>query len=256
MTTITDKLRVRLFPPASHPYSILEREIEGIVRPDDTLLDAGCGRSAELIELFAAKVHRAIGIDLLDSVAVVSSNCRYIRTDLSSTGLPDNSVDVAVSRSVMEHLDEPLVVYKELFRVLKPGGRFVFLTPNLWDYSSILSKLIPNRFHGFIVARTEGRREEDTFPTRYLSNTPSRIRKLSGESGFDLMTCQYLNQYPNYLRFNVVLFLIGSAYAKFIERIPWLAFLKPWLLVILQKPAQPANDLKERKLWSACQWTS
>jgi SAM-dependent methyltransferase len=39
--------------------------------------------------------------------------------------------DVVFSDNVLEHLDEPLSVFREVARVLKPGGRFLFKTPKV-----------------------------------------------------------------------------------------------------------------------------
>ena len=225
-----------MFPPAQHPYCILEAEIGRLVRPDYTLLDAGCGRAGELLQLFAPHVREAVGVDVGDFGAFVTGpNCRYIRADLSRIDLPDASVDIVVSRSVVEHLRDPLPAYWELSRILKPDGYFVFLTPNLWDYAALFSRLIPNRFHASIVRRTEGRDEADTFPTWYRSNTVRTIARLAAASGFRVVSCQYLVQYPNYLRFSTLLFLAGAAYAKMIGRIHQLRHLRPWILAVLQK---------------------
>jgi SAM-dependent methyltransferase len=233
---VSDRLRIRLFPPAQHPYCILEAEIGRLVRPDYTLLDAGCGRAGELMQLFGPRVKEVVGVDVGDFGALVTGpNCRYIRADLSRIDLPDASVDIVVSRSVMEHLKDPLPAYRELCRILKPNGYFVFLTPNLWDYASLFSKLIPNRFHASIVRQTEGRDEADTFPTWYRSNTARTIARLAAVTGLRVVSCQYLVQYPNYLRFNTLLFLAGAAYAKTIGRIHQLRHLSPWILAILQQ---------------------
>ena len=69
--------------------------------------------------------------------------------------LEENCVDVMMASSVMEHVTDPARVYGEIYRVLKPGGHFIFLTANLLDYASIIAKLIPNRFHPWIVSKTE-----------------------------------------------------------------------------------------------------
>ena len=44
--------------------------------------------------------------------------------------LADNSIDIAVSLAVLEHLNDPGVFLKEIYRVLKPGGLIYLSTPN------------------------------------------------------------------------------------------------------------------------------
>lgn len=87
--------------------------------PQCVLLDAGCGHAAPLLRNLAPYVRRAIGVDV---GATHPSDVEYIQADLANTGLPSESIDLVVSQSVLEHLKEPLDVFREIHRVLKPGG--------------------------------------------------------------------------------------------------------------------------------------
>jgi len=58
------------------------------------------------------------------------------------TKLPDNTFDFAISRLVIEHLQEPLKAIKELNRILKPGGKLV-LVSNDFDYHLLTFPIIP-----------------------------------------------------------------------------------------------------------------
>src|SRR4030088_2258274 len=133
-----------------------------------------------------------------------------------------------MARSVMEHVTDPERVYGESYRVLKPGGHFIFLTANLWDYASIIASLIPNRFHPWIVSKTEGRAEHDTFPIAYRTNTRGAVNKWSQQAGFDVVSFRYLGQYPAYLTFNAFLFLLGTGYEKLIRKVRPFNFLLGW----------------------------
>ena len=89
-----------------------------------------------------------------------------------------------------------------MYRVLKPGGYVVFLTANLWDYASLIAAVVPNRFHPWIVSKTEGRAEHDVFPIAYRTNTRGAVEKWSRHAGFELLSFSYLGQYPSYFMFN------------------------------------------------------
>jgi 2-polyprenyl-3-methyl-5-hydroxy-6-metoxy-1,4-benzoquinol methylase len=79
----------------------------------------------------------------------------------------------------MKHVEDVKAAYTEIDRVLKPGGSYLFLTPNRYDYASIVAHIVPNGLHATIVKRTEGREKIDTFPTFYRSNTETAIRALA-----------------------------------------------------------------------------
>jgi SAM-dependent methyltransferase len=155
----------------------------------------------------------------------------------SVTDLPfaDNKFDLIFSRSVMEHLEQPKRAYEEAHRVLKDGGRWIFLTPNRWDYVSIISRIVPNSLHGKIVNYTVGTHEEDVFPVVYESNSWGQIQRLCRETGFEVKTFEYLGQDPTYLGFSSTLYLLGTAYEKLLLSTPLLQGLRGWLFVVLQK---------------------
>ena len=136
----------------------------------------------------------------------------------------------------MEHIENPLNVYCELHRVMKPGGHFVFLTANFWDYAALIASVVPNRLHPWIVARTEGRAEEDVFPTRYRTNTRAAVTRLANETGFEIASFRYLGQYPSYFMFNGFLFLLATGYEKLVSKVKPLNFLRGWIFVVLRKP--------------------
>jgi SAM-dependent methyltransferase len=180
---------------------------------------------------------RLIGIDLCEFKMQDDQRERpfLIKSSATAISLRDASVDLVISRSVLEHLENPPEVYREIHRILKLNGHLIFLTPNLYDYASIISKLIPSRFHASIVRLTEGRNEEDTFPTYYRSNTGRDIERLAKIAGFEICSLEYLGQYPSYFMFNPVLFMIGTAYDKLICRFDILKYLRGWILATLRK---------------------
>ena len=237
MTRLSEKIQKRLFRSEDHPYRIYERRILAKLKPDTVLMDAGCGRTAPLLAKFTGKAGRLIGVELVDfDPAAVPAGVELIQGNLAQIPrLQDASVDLILSRSVLEHIDEIEPVYRELHRILKPGGSFFFLVPNLWDYVSLVSWIVPNRFHAKIVSKTEGRDLHDTFPAFYKSNTRRSVAKLASRTGFKMVSCEYLGQYPSMLMFNAGFFLAGSLYEKLISRFGFLGWLRGWIMVELVK---------------------
>lgn len=237
-SALATRLRNRFYRDADHPYRLFERKVESLIGPDThVLLDAGCGRTVPVLRKFLGKIDRLIGVELVPFTDV-PPGIETHNADLGALPLADATADLVMSRSVFEHLTEPDAVYREMARVMRPGGRLVFLTANLWDYGTMAARLVPNRLHGRVVKVVEGRAEEDTFPTAYKTNTRSDVERLAATNGLRVASFDYLSQYPNYLMFSGPLFALGMVYEKVIARIGALRFLRGWILVVLEKPRQ------------------
>ena len=235
MTALSDRLLARYYTNSPHPYKLFERAVEARLSADAVLLDAGAGRTVPVLRKYLGRVRRLIGVELV-AFTDVPAGIETYHTDLAHLPLPDGVVDIIISRSVFEHLADPQAVYAELSRVLRPGGVVIFLTANMWDYGTLIARLVPNRFHARIVAKVEGRAAEDTFPTEYRTNTRRDVERLALRAGLKIDAFEYLSQYPNYLMFNGALFFIGTCFEKLISRIDALRILRGWILVTLRKP--------------------
>jgi SAM-dependent methyltransferase len=235
MTVLSQRLLNRYYADRLHPYRIYEAQVERLLAPQSTVLDAGCGRSAPTLRKLHGRARRLIGVDLVEFRDVPPGIETY-RSDLARLPLGDGEVDLIFAQSVFEHLVDPGAVYREMLRVLRPGGAIVFLTANMWDYGTLVARMVPNRFHAKIVRAVEGRAEEDTFPTAYKTNTRSDVERLAASAGLRVESFEYLSQYPNYLMFNAGLFFVGMCFEKLIHRYDALRFLRGWILVTLRKP--------------------
>ena len=235
MSTLSETLLRKYYANSPHPYQIYEQRVDHLLTSDAVLLDAGCGRTVPVLKKYLGRAQRLIGVELVDFTDVPAGINTY-NADLSDIPLPDASVDLIMSRSVFEHLTDPDSVYKEFMRILRPGGAVIFLTANMWDYGTLVARLVPNRFHARIVRQVEGRMEEDTFPTAYRTNTRTDVERLAASAGLRVESFEYLSQYPNYLMFNGALFFLGVCYEKLISRFEALRILRGWILVTLRKP--------------------
>jgi SAM-dependent methyltransferase len=235
----------RYYPAEEDAYRLFEREIAANLDPACTLLDAGCGRTAPVLTLFAPRVSRAIGVDMVQfSSELDASGLTLLNCPLENLPLPPASVDLIISRSVFEHLADPAAVYREASRVLKPGGRLIFITPNIWSYPIAIARLIPNRFHAAVVDFAEGRPEADTFETYHRSNSFGAIRKLAVQAGLEVESLRYLSMFPNYLMFHPWAFMAGVLYERTIRHVKILHSLQHWILAVLLRPKDvPVGDI-------------
>lgn len=236
MSPLAVRLLERCYDPDQHPERVFERRVVAMIGTGTrVLLDAGCGRTAPVLRGLAGRVERALGVDLL-GFTEVPPGAELVRADVAALPFQGASVDLVVARSLFEHLREPQAVYRELARVLRPGGAVLFMTGNMWDYGTLIARLVPNRFHARVVRAVEGRLEEDTFPTAYRSNTQRDVRRLAEGAGLRVARIEYLSQYPNYMMFSGFAFALGMAYERLVSRFHALRFLRGWMLVTLEKP--------------------
>lgn len=99
------------------------------------VLDIGCGRG-EMLKLLKAHGVEAIGLDLNASMAqrVRDQGYEVIEQDALSYLLncPSNSLGAITGFHIVEHIpfDDLLQIFAECYRVLVPGGKVIFETPN------------------------------------------------------------------------------------------------------------------------------
>ncbi len=103
----------------------------------------------------------------------------------------NESFDLITANMVVEHLDNPKAQLKEIHRVLKPGGLFIFHTPNIYGYKTLMAKLIPEIIKDKLLYILEGRKE-DVFPAYYKFNSDRSIKKLANVIGFNVQKVKFL----------------------------------------------------------------
>ena len=95
--------------------------------------------------------------------------------------------------------------------------------------------MTPHSFHRrFNEAR--GRAAVDTFPTRYRANSRGQLRALARASGFDLVSVEFFEGRPEYLRRWAALYLLGALYEVVVNSTQALSPLRVVLVARLRKP--------------------
>ena len=105
------------------------------LNPGEVVLDLGSGGGIDVL-LSARRVGltgKAYGLDMTDEMLALANenkrksgieNVEFLKGEIESIPLPDNSVDVVISNCVINLSADKDKVLREAFRVLKPGGRF------------------------------------------------------------------------------------------------------------------------------------
>ena len=195
---------------------IYHDQISQYIKNDTKILDVGCGHSSLLADIYA-KTPFTYGVDP-NSDAVDRNTCINHIEKCFAEEMPfeGNYFDVVVCAWVLEHLENPQATFREIYRVLKPKGKLIFLTPNALNYNVWLIRLVPEKFHEFFTQRLYGRQENDTFSKRYRINSPHKIQNLLSALGFrqrELIT----NGDPSYLSFNQITFILSVILEKLLD---------------------------------------
>lgn len=186
----------------------LETIVRGYVTRDSNVLDLGCGRGG-VAEVIWRDVRLAAGVDA-DMASLTGHRAKgmpVVRAVAENLPFPSDSFDVVVSVWVLEHLADPLEVFIEVRRVLRPGGHFIFLTPNLRNPLMVMNRLgkaLP-ALQRRLVPRVYGRDEADTFPVQYRANTERDIKTYAQASGLQVQEMRVVPD-PTYLAMNGILF--------------------------------------------------
>lgn len=233
-----NNIKWRLYEPYQFDNDDFFRQmIYEAIGPQSCVLDAGAG-AGELFQYeLKDKVKEIVGVDLDHRVESNPQLHRSIYANLTSIPVEDDYFDLVFCRYVLEHIEKPQEFLREIYRILKPEGRFLFLTPNKWHYVSIASSLTPKWFHNW-YNRLRSRQEEDTFPTVYHLNTKSHIRHQFRLAGFEERKLIFRECCPNYLTFSILTFLLGVAYERLVNCSDLLATLRVNALGCFYKPTK------------------
>lgn len=164
------------------------------------VLEVGCGEGRG-VELLAPKAIHYTGIDKISQV-VENLSTKHPEHHFKQmvippfSGLKDSSFDIVVSFQVIEHIKNDLEYLKEIYRVLKPGGKALITTPNIkmslsrnpWhirEYTAAeLNKLAKNVFSNVEMLGIGG---NDKVMTYYEQNKQSVHKMMK----WDILNLQY-----------------------------------------------------------------
>ena len=122
------QIRVKIFNFIKSSLSLFSGEI----------LDVGCGKMPyKKYILENSKVTEYIGLDIDDALVYD----KKIKPDYTWDGIrmpfENDTFECAIGTEVLEHCPNPEIILKEIYRVLKPSGVFLFTVPFLWNLHEV-----------------------------------------------------------------------------------------------------------------------
>lgn len=246
LTDATNALRRRIVPELTYSQVTFEQHLLRRGAQAQRWLDVGCGHHlllpwhAEEEAAFVQRLPQVIGLDFdMASLLKHRSFRQVVRGDVRSLPFADASFDLVTANMVVEHLDDPARQFREIARVLAPGGIFLFHTPNIYGYPAFVAQLLPDRFKTWLSGILEGRPADDVFKTHYRANRRSDIEALAQAAGLQVEDFLHTASVPVFTRFPP-LALFELLYLRLLLRQERLAFLRQTLIVALRRPAHPS----------------
>ena len=197
------------YPDGVDPYSFVTRsELDRIAREvrtsrGDTLVDVGCGRGGAGLWVAAATGARLVGIDIAEAplvdarrrAAAMGQQAAFRRGEFEATGLADGTADAVMSVDAMLFTPDKAAAFRELRRILRPGGRLVMTS---WDYHrqplgrppQVADHRPPAEAGGFGILAYDTTAAWDERMRRIGRGLLEAVDELAAESGVAVETCR------------------------------------------------------------------
>ncbi|MBV9769068.1 MAG: methyltransferase domain-containing protein, partial [Bryobacterales bacterium] len=110
---------------------------------------AGVGQLTRRL-LALERFDRVSAADIMEVPSDLGRKVEWMEQDLN-LAVPghENSFDVVVAAEVIEHLENPRSMLREIFRILRPGGSAIITTPNNESWRSLIALLARGHYMAF-----------------------------------------------------------------------------------------------------------
>ena len=206
-------------------------------QPGSRILEIGAGPSNRTSQ-FLATLGEVHGID--PDPDVMTNDALQSAAVMGGDGFPvaDESFDCCVSNYVVEHVPDGAAHLKEVARVLRPGGVYIFRTVNGLHYLAVAAKMTPHWFHELVANRARGlaKTAHDPYPTVYAMNTSVAISRATRAAGLKLERIEWSEKEPPYAHFSRIAFLGMMLYERLVNSSSVFAGMRSNMFVVLRKP--------------------
>lgn len=190
-----------------HLHTLYKYEVAELVnrRPGQVVVDIGGGKDCPFLPFVNyPDANLIISVDCSpDELHANSCVDNKVVADAAAPRLPfrDASVDLIVSRSVMEHLHDNAAFFENCARALRPGGTQIHTFSCKFAPFSLLNQLIPNRAARYLLSLFHPQWQADCgFPAFYNRCYFSATRRLLERNGFK--DAQFTFRYYQAIYFN------------------------------------------------------
>jgi SAM-dependent methyltransferase len=200
-------------------------------------LGAGSGWNQKYDPRLKGRCRQVVGLDVDPKLKDNPRLDRVVLGDITAIPLADEAFDVVFSMMVLEHLPEPRRCAAEVYRILKPGGRFLVITPNIYHYVSLAGRLTPHWFHRW-YSRKMWAAQREAFPTYYKLNTVRSFPRPFEAVGFETVAIRTVEPMPSYLAFSAPTFLLGALYQRIVASSDLFRSLRANIIGVFRRPPE------------------
>lgn len=203
---------------------------------EQIIVDAGGGKDCTFAKYRDANCGtRIIAVDTSAEELVHNDDVDEKRVGDLTARLPFDSaeVDLIVSRSVLEHLEDLESFISDSERVLKSGGYSIHLLPSRFAPFVLINRALPHTLSRkvlyFFNPESKG-----GYPAFYDNCYHSGIRRLLAKYGFEIVDERFSYYQSPYFRFFVPFFLVSALY----EMVIWVLGardLAAYVLIVARK---------------------
>jgi len=210
--------------------------LSAVITDKSVVLDAGCSRGDPDLPAIANAKH-TVGCDSdLPGLRANTLVRDRVASPLETLPFRSETFDVIVCKFVIEHVPSPSRVFKEFWRVLRPGGVIAVLTPNRLSVFAFISSAVPHGLKQTIKKWLFGGHPEDTFRTYYRANTPWTLDRLLRETGFVCERMEMLAGMWAFFIFNTPLALFVRAIERAQTHVPLARQCSTHIMGVWRKP--------------------
>lgn len=208
------------------------------IPPGSRILEIGPG-PANCTSRFLSSLGRVVGVDITGELLTNPWLSEARVYDGRALPFPDGSFAACVSDYVLEHIEDPARHFREIARVLAPGGTYCLRTPNRWHYVALAARVFPHGLHRLLANRLRGlsKGAREPYRTVYKSNSMRLIRRMSEQAGLRMIEAGMVEKEPSYGRAHALLFVPMMLYERAVNGVKPLKGLRANIFAVLQKPA-------------------
>lgn len=204
-------------------WQSFERDVQERIRalPDGaTVVDLGGGRRCVYHHALRPEIE-LVAVDIsAEELALNQHADRTVVADVSvDLPLADRSVDLLVSRAVLEHVPDVAAAARQMARVVKPGGETLHLVPCRNSLFALAVRVLPFRpllraLHTVLPATVD----QVEFEVHYDRGWPAAMETVFRDAGFHDVRVEVTWAQPGYFEAFYPVFLLHALYESVARR--------------------------------------